>query len=505
MSSEKQLLDQWEQYRKNVADSTPIDLNESKADQLKRIRQLEADHEAWFKYYFPSYYKYGPAPFHLKSTKRVMENPEWTEQRIWARELSKSGRTMMEVMKLALTKKKRCIIMASATLDSAVDLLAPYKINFETNNRIINDYGTQKNIGQWETDAFVTSAGVAFYAFGAGQSPRGKRNEAIRPDVQIIDDMDTDEKCRNPERVKADVDWINEALYGTRSISEPLLRIINGNLIAKYSVVSEMKKVADHSEVVNIRDKNGKSTWPQKNTEEMIDRVLSKTTYRAAQKEYFNNPIVEGTTFKTINYGKVPPMAKCESVIVYCDPATADNKNKTSSMKCVAIIGKIGFQYYVYRIWLDHAKIRTFVQWMYEAYRVLDQNKVDVKRIYIENNTLQNPFYEQVIKPMIKEMNRETGIYLPILPDARKKGEKFDRVEGTLEPIHNDDNLIFDERIKDSKHMERFEDQWYSVAPGSKTMDGPDTVEGGVSMIKNRMVVDDSTTYRYGKRESRKY
>lgn len=505
MSSEKQLLQDWEKYRKNVTASTPIDTTETKAEQLKRIQRLEANPQEWFKYYLPAFFESDPPPFHIKSTARVMNNPEWTEQRIYSRELAKSTLTMGEVLNLTLRKKKHCVLLASNSLDNAVDLLTPYKIQLESNQRIIHDYGVQKSIGLWEADAFVTNGGAAFYAFGAGQSPRGKRNEAIRPDVQIIDDMDTDELCRNPERVKEVVDWITGAFYGTRSISKPLLRIINGNLIAKYSVVSEMRKFADHSEIVNIRDANGKSTWPQKNTEEMIDRVLSKTSYRSQQKEYFNNPIVEGTTFKTIYYGKMPPMAKCESVIVYCDPATADNKNKTASMKCVAIIGKIGFKYYVYWIRLDHVKTSTFIEWQYDAYRELESKKVDVKRIYIENNSLQNPFYEQVIKPAIKEKNRETGIFLPIMPDTRKKGEKFDRIEGTLQPIHDNDNLIFNEKIKESKHMQRFEDQWFSVAPGSKTMDGPDTIEGGVSMLKNRMVVDDSTTYRVGQRESRKW
>lgn len=77
---------------------------------------------------------------------------------------------------------------------------------------------------------------------GAGQSPRGTRNEAIRPDVILIDDIDTDEECRNKQRIKDKMKWIEEALYGTRSISNPLLWLVCGNIIAKYCCVSEMAK-----------------------------------------------------------------------------------------------------------------------------------------------------------------------------------------------------------------------------------------------------------------------
>ncbi|MFV0571676.1 MAG: TonB-dependent receptor [Xanthomarina gelatinilytica] len=108
-----------------------------------------------------------------------------------------------------------------------------------------------------------------------------------------IDNIDTDEECRNPERIKVKVRWLFEALYATRSISNPLLWIANGNIIAKYCCITEMAKKADCHDVVNIRDKEGKSTWPQKNTEAFIDRVLAKMPWSSQQKEYFKgNPFI---------------------------------------------------------------------------------------------------------------------------------------------------------------------------------------------------------------------
>lgn len=45
-----------------------------------------------------------------------------------------------------------------------------------------------------------------------------------------------------------------------------MLIIACGNIIADYCCITEMGAKADSWEVVNVRDENGKSTLPQKNT-----------------------------------------------------------------------------------------------------------------------------------------------------------------------------------------------------------------------------------------------
>lgn len=500
--TEKQYINLWNEYRDNIHRATPVDLKESKADQLKRIEKLEANPEEWFKYYFPNYYTSEPAPFHKQSTKRILGNAEWFEMRIWARELAKTGRTMMEVIFLSLTGKKRNWIYVSNTEDNAQRLLLPVKSQFEKNNRIIKDYGVQES-GNWSAGEFVTKKGVAFRALGAGQSPRGTRNDEVRPDGIVVDDIDTDEEVRNSKRIDIKVKWIMEALYATRSISNALLMIVLGNIIGKKTTITELRKYADKAEVVNIRDKQGKSTWPSKNTEAAIERVLSKMSWASAQKEYFNNPVVEGKTFKSIHFGKCPPINKCEQVIVYADPATS-NKDKSGSTKAVVIVGYLNFKYYVYWLRVDQMGTSKFIDALYDADLYLTKNKVDVKRIMIENNSLQDPFWEQVIYPGIKLKAKSIGRYISVTPDNRKKADKFYRIEGTLEPINRRGELIFNIDEKENPNMEKFKEQWLSVDEDSKTMDGPDALEGGVWQILNR-TAQKETTYVVGARYSRKY
>jgi hypothetical protein len=503
--NDKLYLEQWNEFRDNTLKATPVDLTENIAQKAKRITYLEENPEEWFKYYFPNFYTAEPAPFHKKSTKLVLNNPEYYIVRSWSRELAKSARTMMEVLKLGLTGKKKNILLVSASYNDAERLLLPYKTILECNNRIINDYGTQESISNWEAGEFITRKGISFRAIGAGQSPRGTRNDASRPDVILIDDIDTDIDCRNPETIQKKYEWIEQALIPTRSISVPLLIIACGNIIAKYCCITEMGKKADTWEVVNIRDKNGKSTWPTKNTEEMIDRALKPISTSSQQKEYYNNPIRIGKIFKKAIYSKCPPLKSCEHVLIYADPATSNKDKSASSRKSVGVIGFKNNNFYLYKVWLDGMNQRNFVTNLYTASDYVKEKGVDVFKIWIENNSLQDPFYEQVIKPLIKEIGRQinkTVLYMSL--DKRSKDDKFRRIEGTLEPIYKQGALFFNEDEKKNPHMERMEEEFLGVDPNSKMMDGPDMLEGGIWIIKN-LTSKQGAEYFVGHISNRKY
>ena len=321
------LLD-WEKFKEDIDRATPVDRSMSAADREKHRRYLERHPVEWIKFFFPNYAKYEFADFQKRAIQRIIAHDEWFEVLSWSRELAKSTVSMFVVLFVTLTGRKKNVIMTSNSKDNAVRLLAPYRANLEANGRIQAYYGKQETPGSWTEDEFVTKGGVAFRAIGAGQSPRGSRNEAIRPDVLLVDDFDTDEDTKNPDTIQKRWDWWENALYPTRSISEPTLVIFCGNIIAKDCCVVRAGDMADHWDIVNIRDRNGRSTWPEKNTEEFIDRTLSKISTKAAQGEYFNNPISVGEVFETIAYGKVPPLSKFKFLVAYGDPAPGESKGK---------------------------------------------------------------------------------------------------------------------------------------------------------------------------------
>ena len=300
-----------------------------------------------------------------------------------------------------------------------------------------------------------------------------------------MDDYDTDEDCRNPVTLNKKWDWMEKALYPTRSISEPTLVIWCGNIIAKDCCITRAGKLANSWDVVNIRDKNGKSTWPAKNTEEQIDRTLSKISTKAQQGEYFNNPVSEGKIFKNLAYGKVPPLKKFQFLIGYGDPAYSDSKKKGSSTKALWLIGKLKGVYYVIKGFLAHETNANFIGWYFELDKYVA--KKATVYCYIENNKLQDPFYQQVFKPLLREECAKRKTQLFIREDTRKKTDKATRIEANLEPLDRLGNIIFNEEEKDNPHMQELINQFKLFELSLPyPADGCDAVEGGVTMTDTK-------------------
>lgn len=503
VASDTEYLKAWQAFRDNFRKSTPVDLDETVVDRQKRIVRLEAAPEEWFKYYFPNYCTAEPAEFHKKATKRIFKNAEWYEVRAWSRELAKSARSMMELTYLAMLGQVRNVLLVSNTHGNAERLLLPFKSFFEANQRLINDYGEQERFGDWRTDEFTIKKGCAFRAIGWGESPRGTRKDNYRPDFILIDDIDTDEECRNEDIMKAKVNWIEQALIATRSISVKTRILVNGNIIHDNCAVKSLGEKADKFEIINIRDEKGVSTWKEKNSEADIDRVLSLISYESAQKEYFNNPMDGGDTFKDLKDGKIPRLNSC-AVVIYADPATS-NKDKTSgSDKAVGIVAKKGFDYFIVRAAVGTMNNSRFVDFLFEFYNWCKAKGVESPRIFIENNSLQNPFYEQVILPLIYARANETKTFLPITPDDRNKPEKWNRIEGTLEPINRLGNLIFNETESEEPNMKRLKAQFKNASRKQKRLDGPDMVEGAVVKLRELEITDASDSWMSVERSNNK-
>ena len=476
------LLD-WEKYKEDIARATPVDRNMTAAEREKHREYLEKHPIEWIKFFFPNYAKYEFADFQKKAIRRIIAHDEWFEVLSWSRELAKSTVTMFIVMNLTLTGRKKNVILTSNSKDNAVRLLDPYRANLEANGRIMAYYGKQELPGSWTEDEFTTKGKVSFRALGSGQSPRGSRNEAIRPDVLLVDDFDTDEDTKNPDIIQKRWDWWENALYPTRSISEPTLVIFCGNIIAKDCCVVRAGEMADSWDIVNIRDKNGFSTWPEKNSEEDIDRTLSKISKKAAQGEYFNNPISVGEVFENIAYGKVPALSKFKFLVVYGDPAPGESKGKKGkSFKTVSLCGKLGGRLYVIKTFLAQALNAEFIDWYVRMLEFVG-GKTNVY-CYMENNKLQDPFFQQVFKPLVAKVRREQKIALFIRGDEEKKTDKATRIEANLEPLNREGNLILNEAERDNPHMKELEDQFKLFTLTMRyPADGPDAVEGANRII----------------------
>ena len=488
-TSDKTYLELWEEYAESKLNALPIDTSETVKQKGERMARLEKDPELWFKYYFPgdeSAPIAEPAKFHKKATKRVTtpQRPEypnaidWYEIRMWSRELAKSTRTMMEVLYLTLIGKKKYVMLISASDTAAEMLLLPYKYHLETNARIINDYGTQEGASEWTAWKFRTRKGVTFRALGAGSPPRGSKDKKnVRPDVLLFDDIDTDEDTRNPVQIKKKWDWIEGAAIGTRSVDKACLIIFCGNRIAVDCCVVRACKYADYVDEINLLDKNGLPSWPEKNSPDQCKRILSQKSYAAAQKEYFNNPITEGSVFKQMSWKPARPLKEYSMLVCYTDPSFKSSVK--NDYKAVVLVGKWKDEFHVLKAYVEQTTVAVMIQWYYEIMRICGD-----RSCYF---LIEEVFLSDIIKHQVYEQSYRAGKQVPLIGDKRQKDDKFTRIEAGLEPLNSNGKLYLNEDEEKNAHMLRLEEQFVAIAPGSRAHDdGPDAVEGAVWIINQK-------------------
>ena len=156
-------------------------------------------------------------------------------------------------------------------------------------------------------------------------------------------------------------------------------------------------------------------------------------------------------------------------------------------------------KFYVYTGFLDHVTNDEFVDWYY----LLRDYAGDKTQSYnfIENNKLQDPFYEQVFMPLFAQKGAERG-FLGIMPDERRKPDKFDRIEGNLEPLNRQGRLVLNVEEKDNPHMKRLEEQFLLLHRAMKApADGPDCIEGAVYILNGKISTISSEAVTIGRRE----
>jgi hypothetical protein len=483
----------WDDYIKALQRAAVVDVSETQEAKMARIADLEkrGNEEAWMKYYFPNYYYAECAPFHKKSTQWVMNHMEGYLVRAWSRELAKDTRAMMEITKLALTKKKKFVLLISSSQDKASLLLKPFKINFESNPRIINDYGKQETFGEWTESCFTIQAGTTFLAIGKGQTPRGLRNEEVRPDCLLISDLDTDEDCRNPEMIAKDWAWFEKAAYATRSISNPFLVMFLGNIIADDCCIKMAIATVENAkgmegfrvEVINIEDEDGESSWPQKNKREHIDRIKASVSYAAFQGEYMNNPITDGLTFTDIYFKKMMPLRQYRFLVSYCDPSYKSGKK--NDFKAVALVGKYKDEYHVVKCYCAQTTTSIMLDWHYMIMRFV----AFVTNVFY---LIEWPWIDDTLKLEIEAINLREKVTLPLKPDdQRDKPDKYFRIESLLEPLNRNGKLWFNIDDIHSPHTVFMRAQFKAFGPKSRAHDdGPDAVEGAIWTINSKTVND---------------
>lgn len=499
--------EKWKQHCETVQAATAVNISETAAQRLARIRRLRSDYAAFVDYYFPHWTvnpetgKATPcAQFHIDAANKILKNRNLKAGFMWHRGAAKSTNMDVFVPMWLMIQEHREInvmVLVGKSEDNAKTLLGDIQAELQYNQRYIADFGEQYNAGSWEEGEFVTRSEVAFFARGRGQSPRGLRYRSHRPDYVVIDDLDDDELVESPARVSKLFDWVRSALFGTLDGRRGRFFMV-GNLIAKNSVLAkwcEIKTV--HVTRVNIYDRAGRISWAAKWAHDEVKQLEAVAGYRAFQKEYMNNPIIEGAVFKNewIRWGKRPAWSKFSEIVLYIDPSfRGSTKN---DYKAAKLWGKVGTTLYHLRAFVRQCSVAEMVRWCYDLYEWARAQGIAV-RWYMEANFMQDT--------ILDEFRREgelRGYQLPITGDKRKKPDKFQRVEA-ISPLWERGFVIYDESQRDDPDMLAGIDQTLAFEKGMRGHDdAPDADEGAIWILQRDTRVQ-SFTPSFGMRKNAK-
>ncbi len=477
----KERLQRWQLVCAEVQQGTQVEGKETATEQKKRIEKLLNNYAAFVSYYFPHYAKCAPAAFHIQAANKIAKEPKLRAVFEWARGHAKSV-TFDIMIPLWLKAKKdlKVMVLVGKSSESANTLLSDLQAELQYNQRYLADFGAQVAFGDWQQGNFATLDGCAFFARGRGQSPRGLRKKEERPDYIVIDDLDDDELVENPARVAKMVDWIKTALFGAMDMGRGRF-IMVGNRIHKSSVLANMAatKGIFHSKV-NATDTKGNPSWKEKYSKQEIKEAINFIGERAAQKEFFNNPVQAGSVFKKewLQYKTMPANAIYEAIIAYCDPSfKASAKN---DYKAVAVLAKpkASTELHLLDVFVKRCSVTTMVQWFYDLHENAEaQNRLI--SYYMEAIFMQDLIFDDFQKEGVKR-----GYQLPIRADMRSKPDKFQRIE-SISPFFERSAIWINSALKNSADWQVAQEQLLSIEKGSRFPDDfPDALEGAVWLLQ---------------------
>ena len=469
---------------------------ESEADRRRRIDRARADYAYFVSTYFPLTAKKKCARFQTDAARYILQNPNTRAVFEWARGHAKS--THMDVfiplwLKIQPQKQFHTMVLVGKSSDSAERLLADLQEELQYNELYIADFGKQMKEGCWADGEFTTTDNCHFVALGRGQSPRGIKYKGQRPDYIVIDDLDDDEMCRNPKRVKEATEWVLTALFGAMELGRGRF-IMVGNRIAKNSVLSAIaERPGVHHTRVNILNDKGQPSWKENYTLQEIAAVRDHIGERAFQKEYMNNPTTEGAVFREENivFGDMlRNLRDYRQLVCYTDPSWKGTAQ--SDYKATMLVGKTKTgHYHLLKAYAAQTSVSDMIEWHYAIAKYVG-GRVPVY-YFMESNMLQ-----QIIVDEFRKYGEKIGDVIPVRGDSRHKPDKFARIEA-LEPLFAQNLIVFNRDEKDTPGMRTLVEQLLCFQRGSRVHDdAPDALEGAIYLISRRFNPDGPPAIQLG-------
>ncbi len=488
------------------------------------------DLEYFGKAYYPDYFSSESPPFHrdldmlwADSVLRDIKNDRTREGQFRVvtapRAHAKSTNlTMKDTSHAVLYSYKHYIIILSDSSDQAETFLVDLRDNLESNPHILEDFGELKGDKVWKNSVLLTKTNIKIEAIGSGKKIRGRRHKSWRPDLIVLDDVENDENVRTSEQRDKLNNWFTKAVMkagdsytdviyiGTMIHHESLLAKVMANARFKSVMYKAVISFADNAELWDAwleiyNDLNNDSRaedaekffeknkvamlegtevlWPEKWSyyKLMVEKVTIGSS--AFNSELQNEPLDPSKVlfneedFEFYNPADIDFREKRFRFYGFVDPSLG--KSRKSDYSAIITIAKDSMTGFMYVVDADIKRRKPSIiirdvlgkaDWLKKEYGKR------YKRFGCETNQFQEFFKEK-----LAEASAASGIYLAVR-GVNQSGNKALRIE-KLEPDIQNKYIRFN-----PKHKLLLE-QLKSFGQSAHD-DGPDALEGAISMAKQK-------------------
>lgn len=114
-------------------------------------------------------------------------------------------------------RHKKYIVLFSETTDVAGDFITWGRYQLKLNEKLRDDFGELLYVQPSKNEAdnkyeFVTTSGTKVEGKGLGTQTRGLRHGSSRPDLFILDDLESEDSTNTPELIEKSKTWFREAM-----------------------------------------------------------------------------------------------------------------------------------------------------------------------------------------------------------------------------------------------------------------------------------------------------
>lgn len=471
---DKDTLAQYINKLEMIRMSSNVRAYETEAEQSAEIEFCKTDVVRCINRYFPHYATSPSAPFQIAFAGKVLNDKTIKAFSEWGRGLAKS--VWCDVILpfwLWTNDEAHYMVLVGQTEDRAKQLLADLQAEFEANPQIIKDFGEQKMEGSWEMGKFRTKGckkrglrPMIGRARGLGQEVRGLRIGSQRPDLCVVDDIETRQIGRNPKRQDDYVKWIEGDLIPT--MDGPIRRLLYANnRFADRMVQTLLQKKHPNwyiSHVPAYHPITLLPVWNEKYPPDYYQNLLTEIGLIALEEEYGQKPHKEGKIFKAAQmvFDKLPKLNHLKMIIGHWDIAYTDNEKSDYNAVRIWGIDKLNTFWFV-KGFVKQAKMMEAVAYMCDVQMQLPSTV----KIHWQ---FEAQFWNDEVQRTIKEVEIQKGVNLYIRQVHTPKVKKYDRIL-EMYTYYQNNRIRHNQATENDKDSIRGREQLFDIEPGYNTKD----------------------------------